>query len=1031
MMEVRRWLCGTILAVVALSGPEADAASGKPYRIDVTPTNDVAEVFARVGKVGDDLRKDGIEVVFAPGEYRFGREARLETGHSGRVGAETVFRAEKPGTVRFIGGATLDNAAFVPVPEGRVRNRLKPSVRDRVRVCDIAPYVKGELKPWPDATKNPPGPWLYIDDEPASLARFPDADWIRFGKAARTGFENAEKDKVTGRRKVGPGALYWEGDAAQAKAWDLSDGAWLYGYWTHDWYEEFLRADSLTETPTNLVLNLRGVHQYGIKGNWTSGAKKRRYFVLNLPEELDAPGEFWIDRKEKKLYLLPPEGFEKRALRLAVLARPFLQTSYKEDVHDIRFENLTFTAAHSVEFAVVLNASRIAFENCTFSNLGGSGLNLSGRGNRVENCRIRNLGGMGVMLCGGKAETLEPAGNAVIDCDISQYARFCRTYAPAVRCYGVGQAVVGCRIHDAPHQAICYGGQCHRFERNEIYRVLTETADSGAIYMGRNTSHLGTVIAHNRFHDLATDDAELRRHTYAVYFDDCGWGGEVRSNRFERLGYGVLIGGGNLHRVEGNVFEDCYCGVTCGSRGRTWAKINGMFRPDPKTGVSWFEGFLLPYDYRRGIWHERFPELEGLIADRPDLPRVNPIVGNAFVGCEKPLDFDALARTVTNEMPVVGNVICRGLLCGDGVHDDTAAIQERLDAGRPCVYLPPPANHYVISTSLVMRSGTELKLDRFTRVRLAPHSDVPMVVNGGWADGDRDIAVTGGIWDYDNANQGPNMMMTDPKRCPKSFERSFHLGCIFRFENVKGLCVRGVTFRNPVTFGCQLTKTSLFSIEDITFDYRTWNPVPLNMDGIHLDGGNHHGRIANLRGTCYDDMVALNASDGFCSAFEGPITDIDIDGLQAEYSHRGVRILSTSASAPVERVTIRNVHLKTYRNAVAITHFFPDRPTRGVFNAIAVRGVFASAAPEPQAKGLNPSGFAWPLVWVQAGCDVGELVVDHVSRQETFSAKAPTVGVDKGAKVGRLVLRDCHQTNGTSGDLKLFDLKGEIGELVR
>ena len=29
-------------------------------------------------------------------------------------------------------------------------------------------------------------------------------------------------------------------------------------------------------------------------------------------------------------------------------------------------------------------------------------------------------------------------------------------------------------------------------------------------------------------------------------------------------------------------------------------------------------------------------------------------------------------------------------LVGDGVHDDTAAIQAMLDAGRSCVYLPPP-----------------------------------------------------------------------------------------------------------------------------------------------------------------------------------------------------------------------------------------------------------------------------------------------------------------------------------------------------
>ena len=484
------------------------------------------------------------------------------------------------------------------------------------------------------------------------MARFPNGDWIRFAKAVRTGLEKDSRGPVPARGKAGPGALFWEGDPEQAKAWDLADGAWLYGYWTHDWAEDFLRVDSLIETPTNLVLNLKGIHHYGICGGRTSGAKKRRYFVLNLPEELDAPGEFWIDRAAKKLYLLPPDGFAEKDCLLAVLDRRFLQSSPKADVHDIRFENLTFTAAHA-DLAVELKAARVVFSGCEFSNLGGGGLSLSGKEIRVENCVLRNLGGLGVMLGGGRAETLEPAGNAVVNCDISRYARFHRTYTPAVRCYGVGQQVIGNKIHDAPHQAICWGGQCHRFARNEIYRVLTETADSGALYMGRNTSHLGTEIVGNHFHDLAENDVELRRHTFAVYFDDCGWGGDVISNRFERLGCGILIGGGNLHRVEGNVFKDCDCGLSCGSRGRTWP----LFRTEPKPGVSWFESFLLKYDYRKGVWRERFPQLEGLLADRPDLPRMNPIVHNTFIACGKVWRFDKLAESVTNEMPVADNVI--------------------------------------------------------------------------------------------------------------------------------------------------------------------------------------------------------------------------------------------------------------------------------------------------------------------------------------------------------------------------------------
>ena len=96
-------------------------------------------------------------------------------------------------------------------------------------------------------------------------------------------------------------------------------------------------------------------------------------------------------------------------------------------------------------------------------------------------------------------------------------------------------------------------------------------------------------------------------------------------------------------------------------------------------------------------------------------------------------------------------------LAGDGVTDDTAAIQARLDGGTSCVYLPPPAKCYLISKTLKIGSNQELRLDRFSVVRLAPKSNCPMVENRGYVGGsDRRIAITGGIWDMANLDQSPN-----------------------------------------------------------------------------------------------------------------------------------------------------------------------------------------------------------------------------------------------------------------------------------
>ena len=351
-------------------------------------------------------------------------------------------------------------------------------------------------------------------------------------------------------------------------------------------------------------------------------------------------------------------------------------------------------------------------------------------------------------------------------------------------------------------------------------------------------------------------------------------------------------------------------------------------------------------------------------------------------------------------------------LHGDGVTDDTAAIQARLDTGASMVYLPPPAKSYLISKALAIGSGQELRLDRFTLVKLAPKSDCHMVINRNWKTGDRRVAVTGGVWDLDNVNQSPNPHQgrhcKPPReiRCPDHFERDFFRGEIFCFDKVEDLTIKGVTMMNPTTYAIQLTRTSYFLVDDVTFDFRTWNPIRLNMDGVHLDGGCHHGKISNLRGTCYDDLVAVNANDGICAAYQGDITDLDIEGVYADYCHSAVRLLSNGTN--VKRITIRNVHGNFYTYAVGFTHYFPQRP-RGVFDDIVVEDVFAAKVFSPEEIGVN-SRVKFQPIQFQGPIDCGTITLRNLSRDER-NIPVETIGIDPKATIRHLTVRDCKMVN--------------------
>lgn len=364
-------------------------------------------------------------------------------------------------------------------------------------------------------------------------------------------------------------------------------------------------------------------------------------------------------------------------------------------------------------------------------------------------------------------------------------------------------------------------------------------------------------------------------------------------------------------------------------------------------------------------------------------------------------------------------------LVGDGAADDTEAIQQRLDSGASLVYLPPPRRHYLISRTLVVGSNQELKLDRFTIVKLASGSNCPMLENRAYRGGrDVRIAVTGGIWDADNVHQIGNFQQRPGGRedAPKSFDPEFFFGMAMRFNHVEEMRVSGLTVRNPVSYGIAFGHAAYVVVEDIAFDYKTWNPIPLNMDGVHFDGCCHHLRVSNLRGTCFDDMVALNANDGICASEEGPIHDVDIDGLHCEYCHSAVRMLS--AGAPLGRVTVRNVHGHFYCYTVGLTHYFPQKP-RGRFDDIVVTDVFASKADVPPECGGEEYRNPMEVIHLQGPIDVGSLVVERLYRDEDC-LPASTIGVDEQATVENLAVRDCRQTNRLDQPIAFLSNRGRV-----
>ena len=78
---------------------------------------------------------------------------------------------------------------------------------------------------------------------------------------------------------------------------------------------------------------------------------------------------------------------------------------------------------------------------------------------------------------------------------------------------------------------------------------------------------------------------------------------------------------------------------------------------------------------------------------------------------------------------MIGSATLKYTLYGDGINDDTAAIQELIDSGICEVSLPAPKVCYLIFKLLELPSNFRLILPRFSEMKLAKNSNCVMLKN--------------------------------------------------------------------------------------------------------------------------------------------------------------------------------------------------------------------------------------------------------------------------------------------------------------
>ncbi|MBR2951017.1 MAG: hypothetical protein IKC46_14370 [Lachnospiraceae bacterium] len=358
-------------------------------------------------------------------------------------------------------------------------------------------------------------------------------------------------------------------------------------------------------------------------------------------------------------------------------------------------------------------------------------------------------------------------------------------------------------------------------------------------------------------------------------------------------------------------------------------------------------------------------------------------------------------------------------LYGDGIHDDTLAIQELIDSTKGILTLPQPEECYLISKPLELPGNFKLVLPRFAEVKLMPKSDCYMLTNKESEICLKNIEIEGGIWNYNNLEQSPNPWLGLEEKS----ENPDYNGFAIFFKNIKGLRINSLTMKDVITFAITLDTVSYFTVDNIVFDFNYGNPLATNMDGVHLNGNCHYGHITNLQGACYDDLVAINADEGS----GGPITNVTVDGIYAEDCHSAVRLYSGSDKYPVKNIHITNVYGTYFQYCIGITRC-PFTGGVGCFDGITLDNIYASKAVRLPVYNKPEDSYVYPLIFIDDELYIKALKIADLHRVE-YVIPIDTILVRENTVIEQMILENITTENHTGEPMRFFRNCGTINHL--
>lgn len=582
-----------------------------------------------------------VNVIFSEGTYNFSDTVNFTESDSGNPNAPIQYMTADNQTVEFTGTKELNVNKLRNVTDYKVKQRMYRHVRDKIKQIDLSSegitkemidftaseYLHGKMRPVK----------LFLNGRQQTLARYPNDGYQTILKIDG---ENKKGSKDESYKYLGATVYY--SDTAPLR-WTQAENPYIDAYWSVGWNGEWNKLKSIDSDNMSFKL-----------ATWTASgmsAETGRWAAVNLLEEIDIPGEYYIDRDNMILYYYPPKELANNdKLEIAVLQKNMINLT---DCSYVYFDGLD-VGKNSSNFNILeakdgghlfymKNCRNIKINNCNLHHSGRGAVYIDGGYNiDVSGCSIHDTGLNAVFIqsCGDR-NTLTSGNVNIVNNDISNTgidSGTARMGCIAIWKSTVGVTVKNNNIHRIRESAIFYFGDGHDISYNEFAYCINDTDDAGAVYSGNDWSCWGNVIHHNFIHDSGLFKKRKSDYKLSGYFlDDRQSGQEFKNNivAMNNTDYttGFKIGGGRDNVMKDNIFVNSQYGIFTEDRtaGTSFSAMesNGCY-----TGLK-------DIPYTSSVYLEKYPGIQNLVQElkaNDKFEQKNTIVGNVSFNAQTVLD---------------------------------------------------------------------------------------------------------------------------------------------------------------------------------------------------------------------------------------------------------------------------------------------------------------------------------------------------------------------------------------------------------